>query len=128
VLVESETVRLTQSLMVDLFERNQSVISRHINNIFKEKELEEKSNMHFLHIPNSDKPVAIYSLDVIISVGYRIKSKRGTEFRIWANKVLKEYLLKGHVVNNRFERLEHRMFKVEEQLENFIAKALPPIH
>ena len=67
--------------MTELFERNQSVISRHIKNIFKEKELDEESNMHFLHIPNSDKPVAIYSLDVIISVGYRIKSKRGTEFR-----------------------------------------------
>ena len=93
VSVEDETVWLTQSQMVELFQRDVSVISRHIRNVFKEGELEEKSNLHFLQIANSDKPVAFYSLDVIISVGYRVKSNRGVEFRRWANSVLKQYIL-----------------------------------
>jgi hypothetical protein len=96
--MENETVWLSQSQMIELFGRDQSVISRHINNAFKE-ELDKKSNMHFLHIPNSDRPVAVYSLDVIISVGYRVKSRRGVEFRKWANSVLKDYILKGYAVN-----------------------------
>ena len=79
--IEQETVWLTQAQMVELFERDISVISRHINNIFKEGEIEKESNLHFLQIANSDRPVAYYSLDVIISVGYRVKSKRGVEFR-----------------------------------------------
>lgn len=89
VMVEDETVWLTQQQMADLFLRDRSVITRHIRNIFNEKELEEKSNVHFLHVANSDKPVKIYNLDVIISVGYRVKSIRGTQFRQWANKILK---------------------------------------
>ena len=93
--IEDETVWLTQAQMIELFGRDQSVISRHIRNIFRENELNEKSNMHFLHITNIDRPVAFYSLDVIISVGYRVKSKRGIEFRRWANKVLKDYILRG---------------------------------
>jgi len=76
VRIESDTVWLTQAQMVNLFGRDQSVISRHINNSFKE-EVEKESNMHFLHIANSDRPVAYYSLEVVISVGYRIKSQRG---------------------------------------------------
>ena len=101
---EEDTVWLNQSQMIELFERNQSVISRHIKNVFEEGEVDEKSNMHFLHNAFSDKPVAYYSLDVIISVGYRVKSKRGIEFRKWANSVLKQYILKGYAANNR--RLE----------------------
>lgn len=93
--IEDETVWLTQAQMIELFGRDQSVISRHIRNIFRENELDEKSNMHFLHITNIDRPVAFYSLDVIISVGYRVKSKRGIEFRRCANKVLKDYILRG---------------------------------
>ena len=103
--VKDETVWLTQEQMVELFERDQSVISRHIKNIFKEGELDEKSNMQKIHIANSDKPVTFYNLDVIISVGYRVKSKNGTIFRKWANKVLKDYLLKGYAVNQK--RLEY---------------------
>ncbi|MFR2617883.1 virulence RhuM family protein [Parabacteroides goldsteinii] len=106
VRMEDETVWLTQAQMIKLFQRDQSVIARHIGNIFKEKELDEKSNMHFLHIANSDKPVKVYSLDVIISVGYRVKSQRGTQFRIWANKVLKEYMFKGYVINQRINKIE----------------------
>ncbi len=100
VAVENDTVWLTQAQMVELFQRDVSVISRHIRNVFKEEEVDEKSNLQFLQIPNSDKPVAVYSLDVIISVGYRVKSKRGVEFRKWANSVLKQYIMKGYAVNN----------------------------
>lgn len=99
VQLENDTVWLTQLQMSELFERDRSVITKHIKNIFKE-ELDEKSNVHFLHFTNSDKPVAVYSLDVIISIGYRVKSKRGVEFRKWANEVLKDYILKGYAVNN----------------------------
>ena len=88
VRLENETVWLTQAQLCELFQRDVSVISRHIKNIFSEGELEKESNLHFLQIPNSDRPVAIYSLDVIISVGYRVKSMVGTRFRQWANKVL----------------------------------------
>ena len=105
VRMEDETVWLTQAQMIELFQRDQSVIARHIGNIFKEKELDEKSNMHFLHIANSDKPVKVYSLDVIISVGYRVKSLRGTQFRIWATNILKEYMIKGFALDD--ERLKN---------------------
>ena len=98
---ENDTVWLNQSQMIELFQRDQSVISRHIKNVFDEKEVEIESNMHFLHNAFSDKPVAYYSLDVIISVGYRVKSKRGVEFRKWANSVLKSYILKGYAANDR---------------------------
>ncbi len=97
---DKETVWLSQLQMSELFQRDISVISRHIKKIFEEKELEEKSNLQILQIPNSDKPVTFYSLDVIISVGYRVKSIRGTQFRIWANKILKEYLTKGFAMND----------------------------
>ena len=95
VRVEDETVWLTQQQITDLFQRDRTVINRHINNVFKEGECDKESNVHFLHIPNSDKPVMYYSLDVIISVGYRVKSLNGTKFRRWANNVLKQYILKG---------------------------------
>ena len=100
VKIENGTVWLTQSQMSELFQRDRSVITKHIANIFKEGELDEKSNVQILHIANSDKPVTLYNLDVIISVGYRVKSLRGTQFRIWANKVLKEYLIKGFAMND----------------------------
>ena len=98
--VKDETVWLTQAQMSTLFDCDQPTISRHINNVFREGELDKESNMHFLHIPNSDKRTAFYSLDVIISVGYRVKSARGVEFRRWANSVLKQYIIKGYAVND----------------------------
>ncbi len=102
---DKDTVWLSQAQIVSLFERDQSVISRHINNVFKEGELDIKSNMQKMHIPNSDKPVAYYNLDVIISVGYRVKSLRGTQFRIWATQRLKDYLVQGYAINeNRLEQ------------------------
>ena len=104
VRLENGTVWLTQSQMAELFQKDISVISRHIRNVFKEGELEEKSNLHFLQIPFSDRPVRLYDLDVIISVGYRVKSQRGVQFRQWANKVLKDYLLKGYALNEKIRR------------------------
>src|SRR5215210_2937174 len=111
VQLDRSTVWLKQQQMVDLFNRGQSVISRHIRNVFKEKELDEKSNMHFLHIAKSDEPVAFYSLDVIISVGYRIKSRCGTQFRIWATQTLKDHLVKGYTVNEKRLREQQEKFK-----------------
>lgn len=100
VRMDSETVWLTRQQMSELFDRDISVIGRHIRNIFEEGELQEISNVQKMHIANSDKPVEFYSLDVIISVGYRVKSLRGTQFRIWANSVLREYLIKGFAMND----------------------------
>ena len=127
VRVEEETVWLSQAQMADLFQKDVSVISRHIRNVFIEKELEEKSNLHYLQIPFSDKPVKLYSLDVIISVGYRVKSQRGTDFRKWANKVLKNYVIRGYAVNQRIERLEQRVNKTEEKIDFFVRTSLPPV-
>ena len=109
--VFEDTVWLTQADMVMLFERDVSVISRHIRNIFRENELEEKSNLQKMQIANSDKPIVFYSLDVVISVGYRVKSKRGIQFRQWATNVLKQYMLQGYAVNAT------RLSKITEQLD-----------
>jgi hypothetical protein len=111
VMIDTDTVWLSQEQLVLLFERDQSVISRHINNVFKEGELEKKSNMQKMHIANSDKPVAFYNLDVIISVGYRVKSQRGTQFRQWATQRLKEYLVQGYGIN------EKRLAQKQQQVE-----------
>ena len=127
VRLENETVWLTQAQLCQLFQRDVSVVSRHIKNIFTEGELEKESNLHFLQIANSDRPVALYSLDVIISVGYRVKSVIGTRFRQWANKVLKEYILRGYAVNERLERLERKVLKHDEQIGLVLQTALPPI-
>jgi len=102
--MKDETVWLSQQQMASLFDRDIAVISRHIKNVFNE-ELEEKSNLQKMQIPNSDKPVMLYSLDVIISVGYRVKSQKGIAFRKWATRILKDYMLKGYAVNQK--RLEY---------------------
>lgn len=126
-----DTVWLSKEQMGLLFDRDRSVISRHIKHIFMEKELDEKSNVHFLHIAVSDKPVPFYSLDVIISVGYRVHSKKGVIFRKWANRILKDYLIKGYVVNpkkieitvddwnalnTQVKYLENKIEKIEENI------------
>lgn len=108
---EKETVWLTQSQITELFQRDRTVISKHISNVFNEGELEKESNVHFLHIANSDKPVAFYNLDVIISVGYRVKSQRGTQFRQWATQRLKEYLVQGYAINEK--RLAEKQMHLE---------------
>ena len=98
--LKDDNVWLSMAQMSILFDRDRSVISKHIKNIFEEGELVEKSNVQNMHIANSDKPVEFYSLDVIISVGYRVKSKRGVQFRIWATNVLKEYIKKGFAMDD----------------------------
>ena len=105
VRLENDTVWLTQAQMAELFQKDQSVIARHINNAVKEGELEEKSNMQFLHNTQYKyRPTRIYDLDAIICVGYRVHSKRGTAFRIWARQILKDYLIKGYAVNERIRK------------------------
>ena len=127
VRLDGDTVWLTQNQMTDLFQRDRTVITRHINNVFSEGELDEKSNVHFLHFANSDKPVKLFSLDVIISVGYRVKSTQGTRFRQWANKVIKEYLLKGYCINPRLTAIEHRLDIHEKKINFFVRSSLPPV-
>jgi hypothetical protein len=117
VRLKEDTVWLSQDQLTQLFHRDQSVISRHIGNVFKEGELDEKSNMQKMHIPNSDKPVAFYNLDVIISVGYRVKSKQGTQFRIWATNVLRDYLLKGYALNQRMDRIENNYENLSKEVK-----------
>lgn len=104
VRLQDDNIWLNMNQMAQLFDRDRSVIYRHIKNIFEENELVEKSNVQILHIANSDKPVEFYSLDVVISVGYRVKSKRGIQFRVWATQVLKEYIKKGFAMDD--ERLK----------------------
>ena len=103
---DGETVWLTQAQMCQLFDRDVSVISRHIRNIFKEGELDPKSNLHFLQIANSDKKVAFYDLDVVISVGYRVKSIAGTRFRQWATRALRNMLLQRLSDIRRIDKLD----------------------
>lgn len=137
VRLENETVWLTQEMMSDLFQRNKSTISRHVKNIFQEKELLEESVVAKFATTASDGKiyqVDYYNLDVVISVGYRVKSIRGTQFRQWANKVLKEYLLRGHALNYKFELIEEQLKehkaildKHEDKIDFFVRTSLPPV-
>ena len=133
-----ETVWLTQQQMAELFDKDRTVISRHIRNIYKEEELEENITCaKFAHMGSEGDQTyeyTAYNLDVIISVGYRVKSKRGTKFRQWANRILKEYLLKGYVVNSRIVALEEHVAKQDSQIEElkdkvnfFVRSSLPPV-
>ena len=129
--VNDETVWLTQNQMARLFDKERTVITKHIKNIFEEGELDRESNVQKMHFANSDKPVSYYNLDVIISVGYRVKSKNGIVFRKWANKVLKDYLIKGYAVNNkRLKYLEKTVKlidiagRIDEQLNGSEAKEI----
>ena len=120
--VESESIWLNQKQIVNLFDKDQSVISRHINNIFKDKEVEEKSNMQKMHIANSDKPVKFYSLDIILAVGYRTNSAKAIKFRQWATKVLKDYIIKGYTLNQK--RLQQQKLKELENTINLIKQSM----
>jgi prophage maintenance system killer protein len=112
VKLEGDTLWLTQEQMAHLFGKERSVITKHLGNIFKEGELEQESNVQNLHIALSDKPVKHYNLEIIISVGYRVKSQRGTQFRIWANRVLKDYLTKGYAVDRK--KLQEQSRQLED--------------
>ena len=116
---DNDTVWLSQSQITELFQRDRTVITKHINNIFKENELDEKSNVQKMHIANSDKPVVFYNLEVIISVGYRVKSKQGTQFRQWATQRLKDYLVKGHLINQkRLDQLQQTIQLISKNVDD----------
>lgn len=117
----NDTVWLSANQMAILFARDEKTIRKHINNVFSEGELEKENNTHFLRVDGVKQPVAFYSLDVIISVGYRVKSQRGTQFRIWANKVLKEYLIKGYAVN---KALTEQRYTELKQLVNVLGRTV----
>ena len=116
--MDGETVWLNRAQMSELFGRDVSVIGRHINAVFKENEVDKESNVQNLHIPNSDKSVEFYSLDVIISVGYRVKSQRGVEFRKWANGVLKDYIMRGYAVNTKRIEQIGEVIRIMKRAEN----------
>ena len=104
VKLDGETVWLSTKQMAELFDKEESNIRRHVNNVFKEAELARENNVHFLHVNGVKKPVPYYTLDVIISVGYRVHSQRGVRFRQWANSVLKQYLVKGYAINENIRK------------------------
>jgi len=115
---KKDTIWATQKDLSFIYEKDQSVISRHIRNIFKDSEVNKKSNMQKMHIPNSDKPVDFYSLDVILAVGYRTNSSRAIEFRKWATKVLKQHITKGFTINkNRIKQNYDDFLKTIEDIK-----------
>ncbi|MEI6696967.1 MAG: RhuM family protein [Bacteroidota bacterium] len=132
VRIENETVWLTQAQMAELFQTTRNNITLHIGNIFKENELDINSVSKDSLLTAQDGKnynTKFYNLDVIISIGYRVKSKRGTQFRIWANNVLKEYLLKGYATNQRFENIERDVYSLKKKADEFelhIKTSLPP--
>ncbi|MCL2512205.1 MAG: virulence RhuM family protein [Bacteroidales bacterium] len=132
VLLENEMVWLSLDKMAELFLKNKSTISRHIKNVFEEKELDRNSTVAIFATVQMEgnrqveRHIEYFNLDIIISVGYRVKSQRGTQFRIWANRVLKDYLLKGYAVNQRIERLEHKIIEHDQKFDLLIKTSLPP--
>ena len=132
VRMEAESVWLNLNQLVELFQRDKSVISRHIRNIYAEGELQrdatvaKNATVQFENGRQVVRQIEYYNLDVIISVGYRVKSLRGTQFRQWANAILKDYLLRGYTVNKRIERLEQRVAQTEEKIDFFVKTSLPP--
>ncbi|HBM35951.1 MAG TPA: DNA-binding protein [Sulfuricurvum sp.] len=125
--VTEDTLWLTQMQLSDIFEKDQSVISRHIKNIFKDNEVDEKSNMQKMHTANSDKPVNFYSLDIVLAVGYRTNSSKAIKFRQWATSVLKSYIQNGYAINGdkitneRFVSLESDVATLKSQMGEFKA-------
>ena len=122
--LHNETLWLRQEQIALLFDIDRTGVLRHINNIFKTKELDEKSNVQKMHIPNSDKPVSFYNLDVIISVGYRVNSTKATQFRIWATKTLKNYLTEGYVINKKQLQQQKEKFTTLQQTVDLLNRSL----
>ena len=123
VTIDQESVWLTQAQMTKLFGRERTVITKHINNVFKDGELAEKSNVQNMHLANSDKPVKAYNLDVVISVGYRVKSLEGTRFRQWATKTLKNHILKGYTINqSRIQKNYNQFLKAVDDVKTLLPK------
>lgn len=115
VKLEGETVWLSTKQMAKLFDKEESNIRRHVNNVFKEAELTRENNVHFLHVNGIKKPVPYYTLDVIISVGYRVHSQRGVRFRQWANSILKQYLVKGYTINENIRK--HQIAELRQLIQ-----------
>ena len=115
VKLEGETVWLNTKQMAELFDKEESNIRRHVNNVFNEAELPRENNVHFLHVNGVKKPVPYYTLDVIISVGYRVHSQRGVRFRQWANSVLKQYLVKGYAINENIRK--HQIAELRQLIQ-----------
>ena len=115
VKLEEDTVWLNTKQMAELFDKEESNIRRHINNVFNEAELPRENNVHFLHVNGVKKPVPYYTLDVIISVGYRVHSQRGVRFRQWANSVLKQYLVKGYAINENIRK--HQIAELRQLIQ-----------
>jgi len=120
VRVEAETIWLTQGQVSQLFNIERSVITKHLRNIFTTGELNEKSNVQKMHIANSDKPVKFYNLDAIISIGYRVNSKKATEFRVWATKTLKNHLVEGYTINKKRLKEAQDKFKELQEAVDFL--------
>ena len=133
VQLANDTVWLTQAQMAMLFGTQRQAVTKHLKNIFECHELEKTATSSILEQVQKEgnrmvnRKIELYNLDVIISVGYRVNTSRGIEFRQWANKVLKDYILKGYAINQRFERLEQRVANTEEKIDFFVKTALPPI-
>ena len=120
--VKEDTIWLKQDEIAQLFGKDRTVITRHINNILKDEEVDRESNVHFLHIANSDKPVKIYSLDIVLAVGYRTNSAKAIKFRQWASEVMKSYITNGYVINS--ERITHQRFKDLENEVGYLKSAV----
>ena len=133
VRLENETVWLTQQQMAELFGTQRQAITKHLKNIFDCEELERSSSSSILELLQKEgnrmvrRKVELFNLDVIISVGFRVNTKRGIQFRQWANRVLKEYMMKGYSVNQRLERLEQRVTQTENKIDFFVKTSLPPV-
>ena len=134
VRVEAETVWLNRQQISTLFDRDVKTIGKHINNVFEEGELEKNATVsNFATVQNEgtrkvERQIEYYNLDVIISVGYRVKSKRGTQFRIWANKIIKDYLLKGYAINQRFELIENDVHRIKHKLNEIDFQVKTSLH
>ena len=133
VRVEDETVWLSQQQIADLFQSSRTNVVEHIMHIYEDEELEENSTCRKFRQVRKEgtrmvsRIIPMYNLDMIISVGYRINSKRGTKFRQWANRILKEYLLNGYSINRRFETIEQRLNAAENKIDFFVRSSLPPV-
>ena len=131
VRVENETVWLNRQQMAHLFDRDVKTIGKHINNALKEELRGIPTVANFATVQQEGerivtRDIEYYNMDIILSVGYRVKSQRGTQFRRWANSVLKEYILRGYAVNQRIERLEQRVSEHDRKIDLFVRTALPP--
>ena len=134
VRMDGETVWLSANQMANLFDRDEKTIRKHINNVFSEEEVPKDINTQKVRVDGVKQPVAFYTLDVIISVGYRVKSKRGTAFRQWANMILKDYLLRGYSINRNLKEVHTQLGKhdkrisiLEKKVDFFVRSSLPPV-